>query len=294
MTKKKAKAKAPAKKKAAAAKTAPAPAPAPKAKRRSSASGAREVTLESSELHRALSAVSLAASKDAELPHLNAVLFEASDELVLTATDGTWVARWTCEPTECSPAPVKMLARLADVKRLLPLLAFDARRGANRATISFEAGNVILDDRTVLSLVKVGAEFPAIDKVWPSSPLTGVPYVGFYTSILMRAARAFKAANGVDAPIRLQFREVEGPISVYSDSVPELAVLLMPARIEAPMLSSPEGKRQLGMFDSTGALAKEVKEALSVILDPDGTGQTKVSIKRTDETEFRQVAGPTP
>lgn len=68
------------------------------------------VRMKSTELLRALSAVSLAALNDQELPHLNAILFEASDELVLTATDGTWVARWTCEPDECSPAapsPVK-------------------------------------------------------------------------------------------------------------------------------------------------------------------------------------------
>lgn len=220
------------------------------------------VRMKSTELLRALSAVSLAALNDQELPHLNAVLFEASDELVLTATDGTWVARWTCEPEECSPAPTKMLARLADVKRLLPLLSFDATRGDNECTISFDAGSVDLKDGTVLSLVKVGAEFPSIDNVWPTSPLQGVPFVGFYTSILTRAAKAFKAAHGEDVPIRLQFREVNGPISVYSDTVPELSVLLMPARVEAPKLDSPEGRRQLRMFDPATGLAAGVKAAV--------------------------------
>lgn len=197
------------------------------------------VRLPSSELHRALRAVVLAASADEDRPHLRAVHFEASDELCITATDGHWLAQWKQDAEELPKTPAAMLVDLTDVLRLIPLLAVDAKE-RDQATINFDQGAVTLTDGTILPFTKVNSEPPPYNTLWPKTPATGQPVVAFMAGLLARCMKSFTQACPDGVAINMQLRGAESGVFISAEALPEFQVIVMPARTDATVSTKTE------------------------------------------------------
>ncbi|HEX8795480.1 MAG TPA: hypothetical protein VF765_31235 [Polyangiaceae bacterium] len=207
--------------------------PVPGQRRMKFRADAQFIKIRSGELRRALRAVMLCARKDKELPHLTAVHFAASDELVLSATDGHLLAQWRSEPEELPATPAAMLVELADIQRLVPLLASD-EKGQDAATVNFDAGTVTFTDGTILSLRKVDREPPPYNDLWLKTKRVAITEIGLSPVLVTRAMKAFREAAGSDIFVHAQLRGTLEPVWFTSPQCTELQILLCPARVDAP------------------------------------------------------------
>ena len=197
---------------------------------------AKIVRLPSSELHRALSAIVHAACTEPDRPELNAVHIAAHDELVFTATDGHQMAQWKQDAEELPSEPCAALIQLVDIQRLIPLLAIDAKV-MDQACIDFEDSVVTLKDGTILPLGRISMDPPPYDTIWPNTPPEAVTGIGFTASLMAKVIKAFTAAGGKNVVVCQVFRGELGGMVFGAAKVPELSVILMPARTseEAPL-----------------------------------------------------------
>lgn len=225
-------------------------APLPGQRRLKIRAGAAYIKMASLELHRALSALQHAAAEVGdERPHLSAVHIHASDEVVFHATNGHWMARWTCEVEELPDHPVAMLVAIADVHRLLPLLKADAK-DMNVVCLNFDDGVASLTDGTILPLQKIDIGMaPPYDTVWPRGEPSGCPVIGWTPTLMAKAMRCFKAAYGDHVVARVQLRGPLDGLLLRADAKEELQVVLMPARLSDQPVDEPTAPPVLSKDD---------------------------------------------
>lgn len=197
------------------------------------------VTVSSYGLYRGLSAVLRAASKDPTRAHLHAIHFIATEtKLRLEATNGHWLAVWEEPIRESSgkPSAKSMLVDQRSCERAVRDLK--TKNDEPVSTINFTKGRIAIHGRDRLPLAKVEAVFPDVSLVIPRFEGTEtVPYIGISTILMAAAAKAFEAGRRTrrsTGGVRFRFKGELDPMLLDCPSVPELLVLLMPCRVEAP------------------------------------------------------------
>lgn len=202
-------------------------------------------TIDADVLRTAINAVRRAMSTDTTRPHLSCLRLDVTPTQITTAaTDGHWLARFTCDGDFGGVASLVLtdycardLGRWLSNRRarsVFPRRERPPRKGPCEVGVDVEARIVASGfGRFALDVYEGRTPPPDLDTVIP--PDTDTPYSGMIAAALVgRIARSFDAAYGGWAGLRFVGDDPQGPARAITGSTktPErrLLVLCMPVR----------------------------------------------------------------